>query len=458
MTENIGVALRRFGLCGGPGEIERLGADPRHALLQQLDAPLEAFPGLPDTRDSLLAYAANRDAQIARSGRAAIKMREAGMMAPAPVSTTKVPTLRDAQERDIEQRFRHTMSTNAPLQERLAMFWCNHFAVAGERGVAAAVIGSFERDAIRPHMFGRFADMLIASSLHPAMLLYLQNENSVGRNSPKGAGRKRGVNENLGREILELHSLGADGGYTQADVTIFANVLSGWTVLYPPKASESETGARFDPALHEPGEKTILGRRYRDDGPDQAVNVLRDLAVHPATARHVAAKMARHFVGDYAPRSLAARLEANFLATGGDLRELSRTLVAAPEVWRAPQTKLRQPLEFVLSSCRVLGLAPPTKELIPLLKALGQPYQLPPSPQGWDEGDESWATADGIKTRLDWVNRFSFAANITVDPRDAARQAFGSDLSDATRLAIDRAANPQQAVSLLLMSPEMQRR
>lgn len=367
-------------------------------------------------------------------------------------------TLRAMQEEEVQQRFQVAIATSTPLHEVLSLFWTNFFSVSGTRGITASLVGSFERDAIRAHMFGRFADLLIVASLHPAMLIYLDNDISAGTNSAKGRGRKRGVNENLGRETLELRTLGADGPYTQADVTALSNVLSGWSVIYPPAVSPQQAGAYFNVDLHEPGDKIIIGKRYADAGPDQAATVLRDLAAHPATSRNVARKIARHFVGDKAPSSLITRLQESFDTTGGDLRTLIRTLITSPEAWATPMVKLRQPIDFMMSACRVIGRVPEAKRLIPLLKAMGQPFQLPPSPKGWDDGDSAWATPDGIKTRLDWATEFSFANGAIGDWRQLARQGFGASLSEFTRQTVERASSTQQGLALLIMSPEMQRR
>jgi uncharacterized protein (DUF1800 family) len=448
------VALRRFGLCGRPAEAALIRGDPKAWLLQQIGTPVAASPGMPDTIQSLRNYVGRRDAQQARSGRSAAmpsSKRPAAVMEAAPA-------LARLQQSELVHVLAAAMSTANPLHERLALFWLNHFTVAGQRGVTATLTGAFERDAVRSRMLGNFSDLLLAAALHPAMLFYLDNVSSVGRNAPDKRGAARGVNENLAREILELHSLGADGGYTQEDVTVFANALSGWTVRLPTGRDTDKIGTIFNPRMHEPGAKRILGKTYPDSGAEQAPAVLRDLAKHPSTARNIARRLSLHFVGETCPPALPAQLEAAFRDSEGDLTAVTRALVDSGVAWQAPHAKLRLPLEFVMAASRVLQRMPAENRLLPLLRALGQPFFLAPSPRGWDEADNAWASADGIKTRLDWASEFAAGVAHRYNPAKLAEQAVGPSISAASQREIARAATIEQGITLLLMSPELQRR
>ena len=237
------------------------------------------------------------------------------------------------------------LQTATPFVERLVHFWSNHFAVSVDKLLIVGLAGSFEADAIRPHVLGRFEDPLLAVVRHPAMLLYLDQAQSTGPGSMMGS-RGRGLNENLAREILELHTLGVRSGYTQEDVKEFARALTGWTLPGDGGTSGGTTGGatfRFVPALHEPGTRTVLGKTYSDAGEAQARSVIHDLVAAPATALHVARKLARHFVADDPPQALVQRLAETFARTGGDLASVYRELIASPDAWQLAAAKFKSP-------------------------------------------------------------------------------------------------------------------
>ncbi|GLK57695.1 uncharacterized protein (DUF1800 family) [Methylopila capsulata] len=344
-----------------------------------------------------------------------------------------------------------------PYQERLALYWGNHFTVAAVKGKVAITVGPFQREVVRPNVVGSFHDMLVASTTHPSMIFYLDNERSIGPKSKVGQRGKRGINENLAREVLELHTLGADGGYTQADVTSFANVLSGWTVDLNPESDACGTTV-FKEAWHEPGAKTVLGKRYADDGEGQLRAILKDLAEHPSTARHVSRRFARAFVADEASPALLAALERSFEDTGGDLKALARTLARHDEAWTAQPAKLRPPIEFVASVARLLGATPRPPVPYVALVAMGQPYLTAPSPKGWSDDDDAWATSDGIKTRLDWAQDLSARHADRLNMKQLVDTQLAGLLSDETRTAVLRGESQEQALTLLLLSPDFQRR
>jgi uncharacterized protein (DUF1800 family) len=458
----LATALRRFGYGGSARDVAALSHDPRGALVEELARPLPGTaPPLANTHSALLA-AEHFLRAFARRGAVA-----AAAAAPPPETPLlSFPPLDGPSPQDIlrevlDWRARELRVTDAPFQERLVQFWGQFFSVSRAGRIAFASAPVFEFEAIRPHLHGRFAEMLEAAVFHVAMLDYLTNVTSFGRNSQRGQqrGAQQGVNENLAREVLELHTLGADGGYTQEDVTTFANALSGWTVaLATPLPRRAVPGLLFLRAFHEPGPKTILGRVFAEDGPGQARAVVAMLAEHPSTARNVARRMALHFVGERAPESLVDRLAQVFRQTGGSLPALHRALVEAPESWAAPPAKLRPPMEFLLGITRLLDQPLPPGWLGRALTILGQEALRAPSPKGWDEADDAWATSDGIKSRLDLCASIAPRWGRVLDPRRVASEGLGPTLAAETRRLVAQAATPEQGITLLLMSPELQRR
>jgi uncharacterized protein (DUF1800 family) len=458
----LATALRRFAYGGAPRDVAAMARDPKGALLAELARPLPGEPpALANTQSALLAVE-NLRRRVAQRG------AEAAAAAAPPPETPLTsfppgegPYPEEVLRQAMEWRAAQARRTDAPFQERLVQFWGHFFTVSRTTRIAATAASVFEFEAIRPHLHGRFADMLQAAVFHVAMLDYLNNATSFGINSPRGQrlGGRRGVNENLAREVMELHSLGADGGYGQADVTAFANALSGWGIAPAgPPPRRAFPGTVFNRAFHEPGPKTVLGRVFAEDGPNQARAIVAMLAEHPSTARNVARRMALHFVGERAPESLVQRLAAVFRDTGGDLPSLHRALVEAPECWSAPPAKLRPPLEFLLAVTRLLDQPLPPGWFGRPLMTLGQAAQRAPSPKGWDEADDAWATSDGIKSRLDLCAALAPRWARALDPRRVAEEALGPALSAETRRLVAQAATPEQGLTLLLMSPEVQRR
>jgi uncharacterized protein (DUF1800 family) len=363
--------------------------------------------------------------------------------------------------------------TDTPFVERMVHFWANHFAVSADKLGVIGLAGTLEMEAIRPHVLGSFRDLLSAVEHHPAMLLYLDQAVSVGPDSSlgqriaaRGGPRKIGLNENLAREIMELHTLGVRTGYTQADVTEFARAMTGWTVAgigQGPGARaamlDGPPGSFFFAAmLHEPGERMVIGRRYGEVGEAQAQACLDAFAVHPATAAHLATKLSRHFAGDTPPPAMVRRVQAAFLRSGGDLPSVYRAIVASPEAWVPEPVKFRTPWEWSIATMRALGTKQvAANQIVGLLGQLGQPTWKPGQPVGYDDLAASWAGPDAIMRRVEAAERFAGRAG-DVDARALAPKLFPAALSPATAQALDRAESPGQALALLLVSPEMMRR
>ncbi len=465
-------ALNRLGLIPKSGTSPV--ADVRSVLLADLDNPSagqidkgellgggEAFRAARDFREQ---QKAKREATAAERVLAAKSAEKRDMASSAPTTndtmkpgpTKRAPGLpQQIYLQEAKARLDAALGAEVGFVERLVWFWSNHFCVSADKGQVRPLCGAFEREAIRPHVRGKFADLLLAVESHPAMLFYLDNVQSIGPNSFAGIRRGKGINENLAREIMELHTVGVRTGYTQTDVTNFAKVITGWSIT-PPRL-ENGGEFMFNPRLHEPGAELIMGRNYTENGVEQGRAVLLALARSEATAQHIASKLARHFVADEPRASLVSRLAKRFHDTDGDLTEVSRTLITAPEVWDTPPGKLRRPFEWLVNSLRALNLA--QADVRPVLNAqnlLGEPLWRPPAPNGFS--DESSAWLDGLAQRLDIANQFVRRAGALDDPESIAEHALGPLLTAETRQTVAQAESRPQALALLLMAPEFQRR
>lgn len=469
-TLHAAIAAHRFGL--GEPDLATVGADPAEWLQRQIGPadPPQGGP-FPTTAQALEAYA---EQKVPVS-----KLLEVPGAASRPGAAPAAPAfaLRDIMNLDGESRLATAVDTRRPFAERLVLFWANHFSVSITKGPVRGLAGALEREAIRPHIAGRFETLLRQASLHAAMLRYLDNNMSTGprsraaeRLARKGNAemrRKRssGLNENLAREILELHTLGVAGGggaygpwggYTQADVTAFAALLTGWRAYDPPHQGQATA---FLADFHEPGPKTVMGKTY-PEGPQALDMVLADLARHPSTARHLAYKLARHFVADEPPQPLVQRLADSYQRSGGELAAVYRTLIESPEAWQGAPQKLKTPEEFAITSLRLLdsrerNLA---RGKDSVLGALGQRPHTAPSPAGWPDDADEWLGPDAVWKRVEWALRLATRLGDRVDARALARASLGPRLTDTTWQQIERAADGPQALVLLLMSPEFQRR
>ncbi|WP_454624750.1 DUF1800 domain-containing protein [Bradyrhizobium cenepequi] len=357
-------------------------------------------------------------------------------------------------------RIQRATFADCGFAERLVVFWSNHFCISANKGGLARIwAGSFEREAIRPHVLGRFADMLKAVEQHPAMLFFLDNQQSLGPDSRAGINRNRGLNENLAREIMELHTLGVGGGYTQDDVTSLARVITGWTFAGRQGQLGPPGTFAFNANAHQPGAQQVMGKVYEAGGVAQGEAVLADIARHPSTAKFIATKFARHFVADDPPPALVVRLQDVFIKSDGDLKALATALVDSSEAWEAPPTKMRSPYEFLIASGRLLGRNPedPSRYLGGL-NVLGQPLWSPAGPNGFPDTSAAWAAPEGMKLRLDISAQIASRLGDGVDPRELLELVAADAASPDTRRTIERAESRQQALALLLMSPEFQRR
>jgi uncharacterized protein (DUF1800 family) len=463
------IALNRFGLGARPGEAAP--ARPPASLLRQLDA----FAARP----APIAAVEGSAALAAQLGEGLIAARPAGAAPDAEAfdaNMLRATVRRQARDGYVAQagaRVSAALASDTPFAERLTHFWANHFAVSADKLVTVGLAGTLEFEAIRPNIAGRFADMLLAVVRHPAMLLYLDQAGSVGPDSrlaqfarARNLPRQPGLNENLAREILELHTLGARDAYTQADVGELARALTGWSLggyargpLRRALADDGPPGrfAFFD-AIHQPGARTLLGKRYPAGGAGQAEAMLRDLAVHPATATHLATRLARHFVADAPPRALVARLARVHLQTGGELGAVTRALVESPEAWAEPTPKFRSPWDWTIAALRGVGAREASRPMLGMLGELGQPPWRPGSPAGWPDGEADWAGPDALLRRVEVAGRLAETAAAAHDARALAPTLLPGVLTPRTAAAIARAETPAQGLALLLVSPEFLRR
>jgi uncharacterized protein (DUF1800 family) len=343
------------------------------------------------------------------------------------------------------------VASDAPVIERLAAFWSNHFSITNLRGEIAVTAVPYENEAIRAHLFGNFADMLFASATHPAMLLYLDAATSVGPDSPDGRAHHQSVNENFAREVMELHTLGVDGGYTQADVQQLALALTGLGL----DRADGESAWFY--GRHEPGDRTLLGHRLPDDH-DQLRAALRILAGHPATIRHICRKLAAHFCGDTPPPAVAARMADAWRGSGGHLAAIYAALASAPLAWAPGPVKYRTPQDFVIAAARALGIRGHGRQLLEEFRMLGEaPFQAP-FPTGWPDAESAWLDPAGVVSRIASAQRLAAYAPPDADAAALLPQVIHAAPNSATQDAILSEPDPHRALALLLASPEFQRR
>jgi len=483
------LALHRFGMGPRPGSLAAVGTDPRGALIAELDRPL-ALSAAASLPTSAKAYRTVADANARRAARAKQAQQQAKKQQVAAVPTApgdqaqaqaqtegQAPAqgqAKDAAEMAAKQaadavpdpgrpiylqeaklRIEAALAADIGFAERLVWFWSNHFCISAYK--IQSMSGAYEREAIRANALGHFVDLLLAVEGHPAMLFYLDNLGSMGANSIAGINRSRGLNENIAREIMELHTLGVRTGYTQDDVISFANVLTGWTLVPPGDNPEHGGEFTFNPRLHEPGGQTVLGKRYEQEDAEQGRAVLRDLAAHPATATHVATKLARHFVADEPPPPLVEQMAKTFRDTEGDLKQVAITMVSSDDAWRGSPSKLKRPSEWGVGMVRATGITvvDPTR-FTAGQELLGEGLWRPSAPKGYPDDEASWI--DGIGRRLDIANNFAERVAATADPQGIIEDVFASQIAPEVKQAVGRAESRQQALALLFMSADFQRR
>ena len=450
-------ALNRFGLGARLGEPTEI-SDPRGWLEAQIEggvAPeldpsgLAGLPEIAEIQTRIRALQRERDQQGLGQAR-----RQVNQWAQAEM------------RKSLGQR----VTTDRPFVERLVAFWSNHLCVSipAKQLRLAPLAGFYERQAIRTHVLGRFEDMVLASARHPAMSIYLDNAQSIGPDSLVGRRSQarrvaRGLNENYARELLELHTLGVDGGYTQDDVVELARILTGWSIGRPGLVGRvavpngDGNAFRFYPATHEPGSKTVLGVRYEQDGVREGAAVIRDLCRHPSTARFLATKLVRHFVADDPPAEAVRTVERVFRDSDGDLLEVSRSLVRLDSAWDASNRKFRTPQDLLVAALRAVDAPQFPPMLIPMLGQLRHPMWAPSAPKGYPDTRIGWADADSL------MNRAEFARTLA---ERIGRRGFNPEAllelveldedSPLPRLISDKSIDTTERIALALGGPAFQ--
>jgi len=480
------IAASRFGYGAGPDGTAAIGGDPRGWLKSQLARPQipASFAALQPSSELVVTYQqlqqqrrqakADGDAPArpvraarldqsprgadARGGPEEMAM-DAPMMAdpqkgPAPLPEQKI--LRQAFLAETAAKLDAVTLSQTQFAERLVSFWANHFTVSGVRPVVRPLAGSFEREAIRPHITGRFEDMVLAVVQHPAMGLYLDNWVSVGPESRVGLRGKRGLNENLGRELLELHTLGVDGGYSEQDVRALARILTGWSIGGPRVGDPGRF--TFVPQIHEPGPKVLLGQTYPEAGMAEGLMAIRTIAHHPSTARHVARQLAVHFIADQPPQAAIDRLAQVFMQTGGDLHAVSLALVDQPEAWSSYQQKIKSPFDLVASAIRATGRGLRPEQAVQTFDRLGQGLHMAPSPAGWPDDAAAWIGPEAVLRRVEWAQAYADQVGDDVDPVQLTNAVLGDTIAPDQHQAIARAESRPTALAMLFASPAFQRR
>ncbi|WP_339858358.1 DUF1800 domain-containing protein [Pseudohongiella acticola] len=457
------IAANKLGLGLQPGELGEIGKDPRGWLIGQLPKASR----LPPRYEGL----AHSSQLIEEGGKNYLERRNIlGVKKFTNEVKQKLAAIQARESELLRMQANHRLAvaieSDTPFTERLVRFWSNHFSISATSNKPTIHYAglAYENEAIRANMTGSFADMLIGVASHPVMLFYLDNTNSIGPNSPAGLQRNLGLNENYAREMLELHTLGVSGGYTQSDVIALAKMLTGWTVNLSaeykalPNPSEAAGTFLYLQYAHEPGTQQLLGRSYSAPDWQQAVAAMRDLALHPSTATFIAEKLVRHFISDNPPASAVARLAKRFTETRGDLPSVHQALVEMDETWDSGWQKLKSPEDYVVSSIRALPGVPLSDGVLKVLNdSLASFNQMPftaASPAGWPEQAEHWGGPDALIKRVEYINMVAGAVGRDFDARDLVAQILpeNADLETAVR----RSESKTQALTLLLASPQFQ--
>ncbi|AWB68169.1 DUF1800 domain-containing protein [Saccharobesus litoralis] len=458
MSVQAAIATNRFAYGARPGDLNAAQADPKQWLIRQL-INIPAPQGLATSDDIAQQFAVYRE----------MKKREKDQANGKQVKLKKSQVQNMMQDMEYQKNFERSvffdltkdtfnqaLESDNSLAWRLLDFFSNHFSVSASGRLMRGLAPTLEREAIGPNLVGKFEDMLLAVAQHPAMLIYLNNEQSFGENSKLGRRRKKGLNENLAREILELHTLGVDGGYSQADVIELAKAITGWSVAVPNR--QEGTGFKFRDNGHEPGTRRLLGKRYAQQGVSQGKAMLLDLARHANTAQYVCFKLARHFVADTPDPQLVSVMQKTWLRTQGDIKQVMITLINHDAAWLEQAQKFKTPREFVISGLRALNARDlKDKHIVYMLDQLGQRPFNAGSPAGYSDQQADWDGASALMARIDWAS-MQASQRRKQNAKQLVKNSLGEWASESTSTWISRAESHQQGIAMLLMSPEFQRR
>jgi uncharacterized protein (DUF1800 family) len=444
------IAFNRFGYGATPALAKMNIQDPQKWLFDQLrDYSIQKPKWTSEQAlKQIFAYRHDRKAtpQLAQNNNAIMSLKD------------RRREMINSSKKLSAQIILQAIQTKQPLQARLQDFFANHFSLSNTNANMRTIAPTLASEAIAPHLNGYFSNMLVSVTRHPAMLYYLNNESSIGPNSALGLKRqKRGLNENLGREILELHTLGVAGGYTQSDVQALSKSLTGWSI--GGRRKREPLGFVFRANAHEPGDKILLGKRYAAEtgnSEQQAVNMLNNLANHEHTARHLAYKLAKHFIADSPPQALIEQMAKRWVETNGHIPSIIITMIKHPLSWSPKSSKFKTPREYVISLQRACQLSNTKPDILKSLEILGQAPYSSGSPAGFSDNAQDWASASALMNRIEWAEHV--AGQVKMAPIDVAKAALGDLLSPSTAQHIMRAESKQQGLAMLFMSPEFLRR
>ncbi|MEO1028610.1 MAG: DUF1800 domain-containing protein [Pseudomonadota bacterium] len=450
MTLNGAIATNRFGLGAKPGEIDAASANPVAWLKAQIDPKIQ-----PRIQGEGMVTSHGILSEIDLLRKSIRRKPEEEMKKARKQGRARINGILRA---EVEARTKFGVATQAPFHERLTRFWANHFTVSARDRDVLPLAGAYEREAIRPNILGSFSDLAFAAVGHQAMIIYLDNRRSIGPNSARGRRGNGGLNENLAREVMELHTVSPDAGYTQQDVEEFAKALTGWTIGLERHGPDQHGKTIFINRLHEPGTRRVLGTDYPQRGADQASAILTDLCAHPATARHVCYKLAAHFVSDTPPKALVDRMSNTFISSYGNLQAVYLTLIESPEAWSPDAMKVKTPDELLTSTARMIGM-PRTfvGKVRDVFASFAQQAFQASSPEGWPDDAASWLGPDSVLKRVEWANRLAERAP-GLDARAFLQASLGDRLTERTLQIVEGAESGEQAMVLALMSPDFQRR
>ena len=443
------IAANTLGMGARPGEIEACKSDPKGWVISQVKIPAPLIAELVEAPSSMQLMNARSSARKKLGKRLRGKQKAAAFSDRQKVLNGYMAN----HNRELGWRFKQAVQSPTSFVERWMWFWCNRFTVSARDNHLKMAAGAFEREAIRPHIFGRFEDMLVASTLHPAMIYYLDNGKSVGPKSAIARKSKGKHNENLAREVLELHTMGVGGGYTIDDITSLSYGLTGWTRAK--KSNEYKTV--FMRNRHQRGAFDMLGKTYETVGPERIHNMLGDLAKHKSTARHIAQQLATHFIGGSPKPVVIQKLVNCFLETDGDLKELALCLIGLDETWKQDVGIFKRPDEFIVSAARAL---PEWQDNFnpKIAKLLGQPLLQASGPDGWSQTGDNWINTENILIRLGWLRRSLETLPSWINAAYFMEEALGGHVSRQTAKVLNKSLLRNELLTLGLMSPEFLRR
>ncbi|WP_082897131.1 DUF1800 domain-containing protein [Thalassotalea crassostreae] len=450
--EKAAIAANRFGLGARGNELSQAQSDPKTWLINQLQ-PIKFSADLPSSGELMSGFydIKQQERMLKKSNENEEKSDEI-----KAINKMRGKHIKNAYSTAVTDTFVQALNSSNSLSWRLLDFYSNHFSVTTQGAAMGILAATLEREAIAPHIHGSFENLLLAVTSHPAMLMYLNNERSFGANSRFGKKKGAGLNENLAREILELHTLGVDGGYQQQDVIELAKGITGWSIGTEKK--DGANGFKFRHFGKEPGTRVLLGKVYKQKGIKQGIAMLQDLANHPNTANHVCSKLVKHFISDKPNEKLVAAMVETWKKTGGNLKQVAITMINNDLAWQPEMAKYKTPREYLMSSLRALNFKKvDSKKLIFTLTSLGQQPFKAGSPKGYSDEQQDWDGSNALISRIDWTSMLAQQVR-NANAENIMNRTLALNTGAHTYKSVIRAESRTQALMLFFMSPEFLRR